>query len=455
MVIEQTDKVGATTAYSGGTVWIPQNSISKAAGFRDSRDAARQYLQDSLAQSEVSGLESSPARIEAFLNDGPQMVDFFQRLGLRWRPSPIPDYHPEVAGAMNSVGRTLDPCPFDAGTLGCWADRLRRSEHSAPAAYFHDFFALTKPYASATDLLTVCWMRLRAFFRIRTMARRTYMGSSLVAQLLGICLRSGGAAAGMKLDTKLKDLMVEGGAVRGADVESEGDTGDVLEAACRVGAATSLMGEACQGCRIFSEADPYGDVGPMLYQHCGGANAAVWLILDWNHRQRYTLGSLGPRAEPVDALANGHIFEAADLTSLAIQIGIEAAGLLHTVERWDQMCEDGVDRGFGKGKSKYHLFVGDRSAKWPNMGPLDKAPYYALQVTPGDAGTRGGLLTDEHGRVVDESGDAIAGLYAVGNSTASVMGSTSLGAEVTLGPAMTFARLAVLHMFERRKGNGL
>ncbi|GKT61098.1 hypothetical protein ColTof4_01206 [Colletotrichum tofieldiae] len=529
MVIEQTDKIGGTTAYSGGTIWIPQNSISKAAGFNDSRDAARQYLQDSLAQCGGAGPESSPARIEAFLDGGPETVDFFRRLGLRWRSSPIPDYHPEVSGAMDAGGRTLDPCPFDAGTLGRWTDCLRRPEHSAPVAYFHDFFTLTKPFASPIDFLTVFWIRLRALFRSRTMARPTYMGSSLIAQLLDICLRKKGAAVKIKLNTKLKSLIVEGGAVRGAVVESEGaerievyaphgvllaaggfarredlrrehlphigaewtltqpegDTGDALEAACGVGAATSLMGEAwwiptiidpgsgklatalfelckphCivvdqQGSRIFSEADPYGDVGRALYRRCGVNNAAVWLILDWNYRKRYTLGSLGPRVEPIDALANGHIFKAADLASLAARIGVEAAGLLRTVETWNQMCDDGVDREFGKGQSKYHLFVGDRSAKRPNMGPLNKPPYYAIQVTPGDAGTKGGLLTDEHGRVADERGDAVAGLYAAGNSSASVMGSTSLGAGVTLGPAMTFARLAVLHMFERQKVEGV
>ncbi|KAK2057677.1 FAD binding domain-containing protein [Colletotrichum caudatum] len=503
MVIEQTDKIGGTTAYSGGTIWIPQNTISNAAGFNDSRDAARQYLQNSLAQSDGVGPESSPARIEAFLDGGPEMVNFFRGLGLRWRSSPIPDYHSEASGAMDAGGRTLDPCPFDAGTLGPWADCLRQPEHSAPVAYFHDFFALTKPYASVIDFLTVCWIRLRSFFRSKTMVRPTYMGGSLIAQLLGICLGKRGAAVHIRLNTKLKDLIVEGGTVCGAVVESEdserievyaprgvllaaggfarredlrrkhlphiraewtltqpeGDTGEALEAACRVGATTSLMGEAwwiptiidpgsgklatalfelckphCivvnqQGSRIVSEADPYGD--------------------------RYTLGSLGPRVEPVDALANGHLFKAADLTSLAKQIGVESDGLLRTVETWNQMCDDGVDGKFGKGQSKYHLFVGDRSAKRPNMGPIDKPPYYAIQVTPGDAGTKGGLLTDEHGRVMDERGCAVAGLYAAGNSSASVMGSTSLGAGVTLGPAMTFARLAVLHMLERGKVGGV
>ncbi|KAK1503125.1 uncharacterized protein CCOS01_17092 [Colletotrichum costaricense] len=528
LVIEQTDKIGGTTAYSGGTIWIPQNSVSEAAGCNDSHDAARQYLQDSLALSGGAGPESTTARIDAFLAGGPAMVNFFRHLGLRWRHSPIPDYHPEISGAMEAGGRTLDPCPFDAGTLGCWADRLRRPGHSAPVAYFHDFAILTKPYASAIDLLTVCWMKLRAVFRSKTMTRPTCMGASLVAQLLDICLREGGTAVQVQVNTKFKDLLVEGGAVCGAVVESkdsgvfkvyaphgillaaggfarredlrrehlpligtewtltqpEGDTGDALEAACKVGAATSLMGEAwwiptiidpgsgrlttalfelckphCivvdrQGSRLFSEADPYGDVGRALYHRSRGDDTTAWLILDWNYRNRYTLGSLGPRVEPVDALARGHIFKADDLASLAAQIGVEANGLLRTVGRWNQACDDGVDHQFGKGRSKYHLFVGDGSAKRPNMGTIDQPPYYAIQVTPGDAGTKGGLLTDEHGRVVDTRGNAIDGLYAAGNSSASVMGATSLGAGVTLGPAMTFAHLAVLHMSDRRKARG-
>ncbi|KAK0369173.1 hypothetical protein CLIM01_13475 [Colletotrichum limetticola] len=528
LVIEQSSKIGGTTAYSGGTIWIPQNPVSEAAGFNDSRDAARQYLQDSLALSGGPGPESTAARIDAFLAGGPAMVNFFRGLGLRWRHSPIPDYRPEIPGALDAGGRTLDPCPFDAGTLGRWADRLRQPAHSAPVAYFHDFVTLTKPYASAIDFLTVCWMKLQAFFRGKTMTRPTYMGSSLVAQLLDICLRKGGTAIQIEVNTKFKDLLVEGGAVCGAVVESkdfgvfkvyapygillaaggfsrrkdlrrehlpligtewtltqpEGDTGDALEAACEVGAATSLMGEAwwiptiidpgsgrlttalfelckphCivvdqQGSRIFSEADPYGDVGRALYYRSRGNGNNAWLILDGNYRSRYTLGSLGPRVEPVDGLARGYIFRADDLAGLAAQIGVEVKGLLGTVETWNQACDDGVDGQFGKGRSKYHLFIGDRSAKRPNMGTLDQPPYYAIQVFPGDAGTKGGLLTDEYGRVVDTHGNAIDGLYAAGNSSASVMGATSLGAGVTLGPAMTFAHLAVLHMSDRRKSRG-
>ena len=68
-----------------------------------------------------------------------------------------------------------------------------------------------------------------------------------------------------------------------------------------------------------------------------------------------------------------------------------------------------------------------------------------MRIWPGDLGTKGGLVTDEHGRVVDRDGRPIAGLYAAGNSTASVFGRSYPGGGGTLGPGMTFAYIAMNH----------
>ena len=81
----------------------------------------------------------------------------------------------------------------------------------------------------------------------------------------------------------------------------------------------------------------------------------------------------------------------------------------------------------------------------PNLGALEKGPFTAVKVVPGDLGTKGGLLTDEHGRVLDESGTPITGLYAAGNTTASVMGRTYPGPGSTIAPAVVFGYLAALH----------
>ena len=64
---------------------------------------------------------------------------------------------------------------------------------------------------------------------------------------------------------------------------------------------------------------------------------------------------------------------------------------------------------------------------------------------PGDLGTKGGLVTDEHARVLREDGSPIGGLYAVGNTSASVMGNEYAGAGATIGPSLTFGWVAARH----------
>ena len=69
-----------------------------------------------------------------------------------------------------------------------------------------------------------------------------------------------------------------------------------------------------------------------------------------------------------------------------------------------------------------------------------------MKISPGDIGTKGGLLTNDFGQVVQPSGDAIAGLYAIGNASSSVMGISYPGAGATIGPAMTFGYIAANHI---------
>jgi 3-oxosteroid 1-dehydrogenase len=64
---------------------------------------------------------------------------------------------------------------------------------------------------------------------------------------------------------------------------------------------------------------------------------------------------------------------------------------------------------------------------------------------PGDVGTAGGIVTDEHGRVLRADGSVIPGLYATGNSTASVMGRCYPGAGASIGASFVFAWLAAHH----------
>jgi 3-oxosteroid 1-dehydrogenase len=95
----------------------------------------------------------------------------------------------------------------------------------------------------------------------------------------------------------------------------------------------------------------------------------------------------------------------------------------------------------------YDLHYGDATNK-PNpcLAPLVRAPFYAVAIYPGDVGTCGGLLTDQHARVLAEGGAPITGLYATGNAAVPVSGTTYPGAGMSIAASMIFGRRAVQHM---------
>ena len=117
------------------------------------------------------------------------------------------------------------------------------------------------------------------------------------------------------------------------------------------------------------------------------------------------------------------------------------------------MCAAGIDEDFHRGEDPFEKFCGDNSvAPNPTMGTLEKPPYYAVAIYPGDIGTNGGLLTDEFARVLRADGQPIAGLYATGNCTASVMGRTYPGPGITIAAAMVFGYVAANHAVGRGVG---
>ena len=257
-----------------------------------------------------------------------------------------------------------------------------------------------------------------------------------------------------------------------------GDTGDAIRAGIDIGAATALMDDAwwgptlvdpvtgtpsfilwerafphaiivdAAGKRFMNESESYVDAGHHQYERNQTVPAIpAWLIVDARHRRRYPMATLPPGFTPRSAYKSGFITKAPTLDELARKIGVDPAGLAMTVKRFNEMARTGVDEDFDRGRTAYDHVYGDPShAPNPNLGTLEQAPFYAVKVWPGDLGTKGGLLTDEHARVVRESGEPIPGLYAAGNTTASVMGRTYPGPGSTIGPATTFAYIAMRHL---------
>jgi 3-oxosteroid 1-dehydrogenase len=211
------------------------------------------------------------------------------------------------------------------------------------------------------------------------------------------------------------------------------------------------------GQRFLNESGPYPEFQQAMFanhEKTGGAVPA-WIVFDAEFRAKYPIGPLMPStAVPDNRLRKSWLnvvyWKGETLQQLAKQIGVDATGLVHSAARMTAFAQSGKDLDFDRGGNVFDRYYGDDSVKPnPNLAPISKGPFYAMKLFPGDIGTKGGLLTDRDARVLNADGQAIEGLYCVGNNSASVMGPAYPGAGSTLGPAMTFAYRAVAHVMGR------
>jgi fumarate reductase flavoprotein subunit len=97
------------------------------------------------------------------------------------------------------------------------------------------------------------------------------------------------------------------------------------------------------------------------------------------------------------------VAEGADAAALAEALGLDAAGLTATLERYNLDAEAGVDSEHGKPAA--HLLA------------LDSPPFRGLPLVLGRAKSFGGLATDATGAVTDDAGVPIPGLFGAGEVT--------------------------------------
>ena len=259
-------------------------------------------------------------------------------------------------------------------------------------------------------------------------------------------------------------------------IANPGDTGEVLQTAMRLGARTDLLDEAwwlpsvfiadggdaakalgsgrqrpgaiyvdSTGRRFCNESNSYVEVGKAMY-----ANKAVpcWMVFDEGYVNRYVSGAnpLKKRRIPEELIERGAVIRGDTVADLARQIDVSSDKLEQTIARFNEFAVKGLDPDFGRGQSAYNDCLGDPGYR-PNaaVGPLERAPYYATRVLPADVGTCGGVVTNEHAQVLDELDQVIDGLYATGNTTATVMGRTYPGAGASIASTMVFGYVAARH----------
>lgn len=119
VVLEKEPVFGGTTALSGGVLWIPLSGHGRRQNAADTVETVRQYMVNE------TGAYYDEAAVGAFIEQGPKMVEFFEReTAMQFIPTLYPDYHPQVAGGAE-IGRSILAKPYDIRGLGKDMRRLK------------------------------------------------------------------------------------------------------------------------------------------------------------------------------------------------------------------------------------------------------------------------------------------------------------------------------------------
>ncbi|GAA3130103.1 FAD-dependent oxidoreductase [Streptosporangium carneum] len=476
LVLEKTPLLGGTSAYSGSAAWLPGSQVQERAGIGDSTESARTYLRALLG-------EDTARRREAFLTTAPEVVEFLERdpaIEFEWRA--FPDYF-DAPGRMDA-GRSFVPLDLPADRLGDLLPLVRPSVDRDRAGQPHPEGPLTAGRALIGRLLLALTGTGNGF--VRTGARMTGLviedgrvtgveaetsqGPVRIRAARGVLM----AAGGFEGNGPMRERNGVPGAAAWTMAPRGTNTGEPIEAAVAIGAATDLMDQAwwcpgveqpdgaaaftlgfrggimvdASGRRFANESLPYDRMG----REMAAAADRVPAHLVFDSRFGGGLPAISLPGRPAEEhLASGTWVRAETVEELAELLGVPKETLTATVERFNGFAALGVDEDFHRGEDPYDLFFADRSHGGPNpcLVPLDRAPYYAARVVLSDLGTKGGLRTDEDGRVLDGQDAPIPGLYAAGNTSASFAGRHYPGPGVPIGSAMVFSYRAVRDMAAR------
>ncbi|WP_405754917.1 FAD-binding protein [Streptomyces sp. NBC_01411] len=218
------------------------------------------------------------------------------------------------------------------------------------------------------------------------------------------------------------------------------------------GATIPLVSERCippslivasNGRRFTNESSPYTN---FVHDQLDGGHVPAWFVMDAKARSRYPFAQVLPGMPfPEEFYASGLAHRSRTLDGLARGIGVPPEELTATVERFNGFARTGKDTDFGRGDSAYDRYYGDPTLPNPNLDEIREPPFYAVRIEAGDLGTKGGLVCDEHSRVLREDGTCVRGLYATGNTSASVMANEYAGPGATIGPSIVFGYVAARH----------
>lgn len=512
-ILEKGSVWGGSSALSGGGLWIPNNHVSKNAGLQDSEEEALTYMQKIIEDTgPASTYERKVAYVRnghkmvRFLEDlgmkwvaGPLYPDYYPEepggkigrsieaeifdarlleenedtLRMGEIDPPIPLYSGKVASLPKAFTNVKDFSTVVGMFLKGFKYKLK-GEHaiSIGGGLVSRLLMIAKIYNVPIMLSTPLKDLIMEDDKIIGVEAEKD-GQPYFIKCSSVILAGGGFERNPELRKKYHNI--------GADWTSASpdNTGDMLLIAEKHHIDTALLDDAWWGpttidgngarkfmvyersmphCiivdqtgeRYFNESESYTDAGHAILerQEKNGKAIHSWLIMESRNRNKYLFGDMLPRRTPKSAIESGFLIKANSIEELAEKCKIDEDGLKHTLVRFNQFVANGLDEDFSRGNSAYDNYYGDPTYKNPNLGAIEKPPFYACKIYPGDLGTKGGIVTNEYGQAL-RNGIPIEGLYATGNSSASVMGRVYAGPGSTLGPATVFGYIAANHIKER------
>jgi fumarate reductase flavoprotein subunit len=424
LVVEAGERAGGSTALSGGVIYAAGTVIQKSAGIEDSADAMFNYM---LAITQ--GRLNWPIT-RRLCDESAPLIEWLQGLGAEFRPELL------YKGGLEPPGVKRSHRTEGEGQRLIEILEAAVNRQSADVAY-------------QTRVQDLVIDEVGAVYGIR-------VGEDVIRSG-AVILACGGFGQNRELLERLFPEGMEAGGDWFSYIGNAYSNGDGLLMAQQAGAALGghdrgllamaprfarddlylpawLMLVNGEGRRFMQEFIPYGVRSRRVMDQPGKTSFALFdeASRAWSKPTKSPLkGAIFYTwtAEYLEEfVAKGEIVAAATLDELAERTGMNPEILRETVAAYNAACAAGVD---------------DRYQKDPqHLRPIATPPFYAAEIRCAAlAGTFTGVRIDQDARALDPLDRSIPGLYAAGETSAS-MGDIYVGGGNAIGNALVFGRVA-------------
>lgn len=467
---------GGATGFSGGMAYLPMNKFAQENG--DTTEEAVKYLKN------INGDTPTPdGNIEAYVENSNPMMEYITEVFTDYSIEPIPhgekgfgDYHAEVEGGRRDGWRSISWVPasqnIDIYDVTAWRD-----------AYLQAFIDRGGKIMTATKAIQYVYSSDEHGIPEVHGIIAEQDGKKIALKAKKAVLM---AAGGFEWNEKMRKSFLSDDIPYASSINT--NDGTALKMTMGLGVELTNMSEAyghltfkekaekqkkqrlpanitfeknfprqiivnSNGRRFMNESGNSHKLNNQLFERdsygqYGYSNLPAWQIFD-----RIFVDEIGMNHSMFAGEVNEegvlpYAKKADTLEELAEIIGVDSQGLVDEVRKWNEFCEQGEDLDFHRGEDYVdQMFNRSRDMKniplESNLGPIDKGPFYAIEIAPNTLGTCGGPQVNANAQILHISGKPVQGLYGCGNFTGfGGPGRSVPGAGGMIGPGQVFGFIA-------------